>query len=163
MHIDGSFRLGSLAANAPDLNYGVAELPVGPTGEHSTFGSYWTHGITRRAAADPARLDAAERFLKFITTADAGSQWVKIVGELPAQLDAASDPAMLADPVLGPFAAGLSYAHATFFVDETAQRQVLIDAYDQVRLGGMDPCDALNEAAATEQGILDDFWAKHES
>lgn len=162
MHIDGSFRLGTIKNDNPDLNYGVAELPVGPNGDRATFGSYWTHGITRRAAADPARMDAAERFLKFITTADAGKLWVGIVGELPAQLDAANDPEMLADPLLGPFAAGLKYAHATFFVDETAQRQVLIDAYDQVRLSGMDPCDALNEAAATEQALLDDFWAKHQ-
>jgi multiple sugar transport system substrate-binding protein len=63
MHIDGSFRLGTIASNNPDLNYGVAELPVGPDGVRSTFGSYWTHGITRRAAADPARLEAASRFL----------------------------------------------------------------------------------------------------
>ncbi|MCL4250765.1 MAG: extracellular solute-binding protein [Anaerolineae bacterium] len=159
MHIDGSFRLGTIANNNPDMNYGVAELPVGPNGERSTFGSYWTHGITRRAAADPARMEAAVRFLQFITTAEAGTLWVNEVGELPAQLEAASDPAMLEDPILGPFAAGLEYAHATFFVDETVQRQVLIDAYDQVRLGGMDACEALNEAAATEQALLDDFWA----
>jgi multiple sugar transport system substrate-binding protein len=161
LHIDGSFRLGSLASNAPDLNYGVTELPVGPNGEHHTFGSYWTHGITRRAATDERRMEAATRFLKFITTAEAGLMWVENVGELPAQLEAAASEEMLADPLLGPFAAGLEYAHATFFVDETAQRQHLIDAYDMVRLTGADPCDALNEAAALEQELLDEFWANH--
>ncbi|MCA9883887.1 MAG: extracellular solute-binding protein [Anaerolineae bacterium] len=159
LHIDGSFRIGTIAANNPDLNYGVAELPVGPNGEHYTFGSYWTHGITRRAAADPARLEAAAKFLQFITTADAGTLWVNNVGELPAQLEAASDPALLEDPILGAFAAGLEYSYATFFVDESAQRQVMMDAFDQVRLAGMDPCDALNEAAIVEQELLDDYWA----
>lgn len=159
LHVDGSFRIGTIANSNPDLNYGVAELPVGPNGEKHTFGSYWTHGITRRAAADPARMEAAVKFLKFITSAEAGKLWVEQVGELPAQLEAAADPAILEDPILGPFAAGLEYAHATFFVDETAQRQVLIDAFDQVRLAGMDPCEALNEAAATEQELLDEFWA----
>lgn len=159
MHIDGSFRIGTLANSNPDLNYGVAELPAGPNGERHTFGSYWTHGITRQAAADEATLEASIRFLKFITSAEAGILWVNEVGELPAQLEAAADEELLADPVLGPFAAGLEYAHATFFVDETAQRQHLIDAYDQIRLGGMDPCEALNEAAALEQALLDDFWA----
>jgi multiple sugar transport system substrate-binding protein len=159
LHIDGSFRLGTIASNSPDLNFGVAELPVGPNGEHHTFGSYWTHGITRRAAEDPARMEAAVKFLKFITTADAGLLWVNTVGELPAQLDAASDPSILENPKLGAFSAGLEYAHATFFVDESVQRQVLVDAYDQVRLAGMDPCEALNEAAATEQELLDNFWA----
>ncbi len=162
LHIDGSFRVGTIRANNPELNYGVAELPVGPNGEHHTFGSYWTHGLTRRAAADPARREAAIKFLEFITTPEAGALWVSIVGELPAQLESASDEELLADPILGPFSAGLEYASATFFVDESAQRQVLLDAYDLVVLGGMDPCDALDEAAAIEQELLDEFWASRE-
>jgi multiple sugar transport system substrate-binding protein len=161
LHIDGSFRLGSIEANAPDLNFGVAELPVGPNGEKSTFGSYWTHGITNRAAADPKRLDAAIRFLEFITSPEAGTVWVNKVGELPAQLEAAKNEELLADPELGAFAAGLPYSHATFFVDETKQRQHLIDAFDAVRLTGEDPCVALDEAATLEQELLDEFWAAH--
>ncbi|MDE2856328.1 MAG: extracellular solute-binding protein [Chloroflexota bacterium] len=162
LHVDGSFRVGTIRNNNPDLNYGVTELPVGPNGEQHTFGSYWTHGITRRANDDPARLEAAIKFLQFITTPEAGTLWVNNVGELPAQLAAASDDAILADPILGPFSAGLAYSHATFFVDESAQRQVLIDAFDNVRLGGMDPCDALDEAAAAEQELIDNFWADRE-
>lgn len=161
LHIDGSFRLGSIEANAPDLNFGVTELPVGPNGEQATFGSYWTHGITNRAAEDPVRLDAAIRFLTFISSPEAGALWVEKVGELPAQLDAASNEELLANPELGAFAAGLPYAHATFFVDETKQRQFLIDAFDAVRLTGEDPCVALDEAAALEQELLDEFWAGH--
>ena len=90
-HLDGSFRLGNIASNAPDLNFGVVELPE-HNGVKSTFGSYWTHGITTKAAADPARDAAAIKFLKFITTPEAGKLWVGIVGELPAQLEAANDP-----------------------------------------------------------------------
>ena len=159
LHVDGSFRVGTIARNNPDLNYGVTELPIGSNGEQHTFGSYWTHGITRRANDDPARMEAAVKFLQFITRPEAGTLWVDNVGELPAQLAAAGDEGILNDPILGAFSAGLEYAHATFFVDESAQRQVLIDAFDNVRLGGMDPCDALDEAAAAEQELLDDFWA----
>ena len=61
MHVDGSFRVGTIAGNNPDLNYGVTELPVGPNGEQHTFGSYWTHGITRRANDDPARLGSCHQ------------------------------------------------------------------------------------------------------
>jgi multiple sugar transport system substrate-binding protein len=158
LHIDGSFRLAAAQAN-PDLNFGVTELPVGPNGERHNYGSYWTHGITRRAAEDEARLEAASRFLQFITSADAGTLWVNEVGELPAQVEAVSDPALLEDPLVGPFIAGLPYAHATFFVDESQQRQVMLDAFDLVRLSEIDPCDALNEMAPVEQELLDDFWA----
>ncbi len=158
MHIDGSFRVGTIANNAPDLNFGVTELPV-MNDVQSTFGSYWTHGITRKAAEDPARFEASIRFLKFITSPESGTIWVDKVGELPAQLEAASNEDLLADPILGAFSAGLSYSHATFFADESAQRQHLIDAYDAVRLADADPCEALNEAAELEQALLDEFWA----
>ena len=157
LHIDGSFRLPAAKANE-DLNFGIAELPAGPDGSRHTYGSYWTHGITRRAADDEARMEAATKFLEFITTAEAGTLWVNEVGELPAQNAAASDPAILEDPFLGPFSAGLAYSHATFFIDESVQRQHIIDAFDLVRLEGMDPCDALAEAAFLEQELLDDFW-----
>lgn len=157
LHIDGSFRLGAANGNE-DLNFGVAELPAGPDGERHTYGSYWTHGVTRRAAEDDARLEASARFLEFITSPEAGTLWVNEVGELPAQNSAVSDPELLADPILGPFIAGLEYSHATFFVDESQQRQNLIDAFDLVRLSGVDPCDALNEVSFAEQDLLDEFW-----
>ena len=159
IHVDGSFRVGTIRGNNPDLNYGVAELPVGPNGERHTFGSYWTHGITRRANDDPARLEAAIKFLEFITSPPAGTLWVNIVGELPAQATAAADEGILSDPILGAFSAGLAYSHATAFVDESAQKTVIVDAFDNVRMGGMDPCDALDEAAAAEQELIDNFWA----
>lgn len=156
--IDGSFRLGTIAQNAPDLNFGVTEMPT-VNGVKMTYGSYWTHGITNKAAADPARLDAAVKFLKFITTPEAGLLWVQETGELPAQLEAAADPELLADPNLGAFAAGLPYAASTFLVDEAVVRQALIDAYDAVKLSGADPNEELDIAVQTVQELYDEYWA----
>ena len=62
------------------------------------------------------------------------------------------------DPKYGPFIRGLENAHATMFVDETGQRQVWLDAWDQVVLNGMSVEDALNQAAETEQAILDRYY-----
>lgn len=157
-HIDGSFRLGTIASNAPDLNFGVAELPT-HNGVKSTFGSYWTHGITNKAAADPKRMDAAVKFLQFITSPEAGAMWVREVGELPAQLEAASDSELLADAKVGAFVAGLPYAHATFFVDESKDRQALLEAYDAVVLTDADPKAELDFAVQTVQELLDEYWA----
>lgn len=157
-HIDGSFRLGTIAANAPDLNFGVAELPE-HNGVKSTFGSYWTHGITKKAAEDPARMAAAAKFLQFITSPEAGRLWVDTVGELPAQLEAASDPALLEDPKLGAFIAGLPYAHATFFVDESKDREAIINAFDAVTLTDADPAAELDFAVETVQELFDEYWA----
>ena len=159
MHIDGSFRLGALNS-AKGLNFGVGVLPT-RNDIKANFGSFWTHGITKKAAADPKKLDASIKFLKFITTPAAGTLWVKYTGELPAQLSAAADPALAADPKLGAFAKAMPYSIATFFVDEAKQRQALIDAFDAVRLQGVDPCKALADAAKKDQALYDDFWAKH--
>ncbi len=160
-HIDGSFRLGSIASNAPDLNFGVTELPE-HNGIKATFGSYWTHGITQKGASDPDRLAASVKFLKFITSPEAGALWVDIVGELPAQLSAASDADLLADEHLGAFAAGLDYAEATFFINESDDRQAIIDAFDAIILTGADPRGELDFAVETVQGIYDEFWAGQE-
>ena len=157
-HVDGSFRLGTIANNNPEMNFGVTELPE-HNGIKSTFGSYWTHGLTKKAAADQARFDASVKFLQFITSAEAGALWVNIVGELPAQLEAGSNPELLADEKLGAFAAGLEYSYATFFVDESQQRQAIIDSFDMVILTDEDPATALQIAADTDQEILDDFWS----
>lgn len=162
LHVDGSFRLGTIAKRAPDLNFGVAPLPVGPTGEKATFGSFWTHGLTTKAAADPRRMEAAIKFLKFITTYDAMKLWVKKVGELPARVEGATDPDIVEDPKLGPFAEQLPYAHATFFVDELADREGFIEAYEKVTLLGEDPRAALDVWVEKVQADFDEFWAKYE-
>ena len=105
-------------------------------------------------------MEAATKFLQYITTPEAGALWVSIVGELPAQLEAANNADLLADEKLGAFAAGLPYAHATFFIDESQNRQALIDAYDMIVLADEDPGVALEIATETVQGILDEFWAE---
>jgi len=160
-HIDGSFRLGTIANNAPDLNFGVTELPE-HNGVKATFGSYWTHGITQKAAADPDRFAASVEFLQFITSPEAGALWVDIVGELPAQLEAANDEELLADEHLGAFAAGLPYAEATFFINEADDRQAIIDAYDAVLLTGADPRAEMDFAVERVQEMYDEFWAEQE-
>jgi multiple sugar transport system substrate-binding protein len=161
LHVDGSFRLGTIAANAPDLNFGVAPLPVGPTGTKATYGSFWTHGLTQKAASDPKRMEAAVKFLKFITTNEAMKLWVDKVGELPARLEAASDPDLLANPQLGAFAEQLPHAYTPFNPAEHDSRQALIDAFDAVRLIGEDPRAALDQAVETAQPKVDEFWAAH--
>ena len=102
---------------------------------------------------------AAVKFLQFITSAEAGRLWVDIVGELPAQLEAASDPDPAGRPQTGAFIAGLPYAHATFFVDESKDREAIMNAYDAVVLTGADPAAELDFAVETVQELLDEYWA----
>jgi multiple sugar transport system substrate-binding protein len=155
LHIDGSFRLGALA-DARGLEWGVTELPE-HDGVRSNFASYWVNGITSKAEGE--KLEAAYKFLDFITTDEAMQLWVDQVGELPAKRSVALTEANTNHPQYGPFIKGLEYAHATEFVNESAQRQVIIEAVDRVLLEGMSVEESLATAAAAEQKLLDEFHA----
>jgi multiple sugar transport system substrate-binding protein len=155
-HIDGSFRLGALR-DQRGLDWGVMELPA-KDGERFNFSSYWVNAVTSKAEGE--KLEAAYKFLEFLTTDEAMQLWVENVGELPARSAAALTEANTNDPEYGPFIRGLAYANATRFVNESAQRQVLVEALDRVLLEDMSVADSLAVAAETEQKLLDEFYQK---
>ncbi len=156
MMIDGSFAIGQVE-NGAQFEWGVAELPTFENGVRSNYGSFWMNGVTPRAYESPEKLEAAARFIRFVTSPEAMRTWLEIVGELPAARELIDDPELLADPVYGPFIAGLEYAEATQFVDELAQRDVMLDAYNRVLLEGMDPAESIRIAAQEDQALLDQF------
>lgn len=156
MIIDGSFALASIQQGAR-FKWSVAELPVlEPGGKRVNFGSFWLHGITPLAKGP--KLEAAVKFLKFITSEEAQRYWLDKVGELPARKALIEDPAIAQHPVYGPFLRGVPYAYATPFVDELAQRKIMVDAMNAVLLQGADPATAIRRAAEEEQAVLDQFW-----
>lgn len=155
MHIDGSFRIGALN-DTRGLKWGVAELPAGPDGTRSNYSSYWVNAVTSKATDE--KLDAALKFMSYITSDEAMQIWLETVGELPAKPSAALTEENQNDPVYGPFVRGLGYAQSTVFVDESAQRQLMTDMVSRIELEDQSVEDSLNEAAAAEQRILDDFY-----
>jgi multiple sugar transport system substrate-binding protein len=164
MHVDGSFRIGTIASRAPDLNYGIAPLPVMMRDGQPvprTFGSYWTHGLTPRVLEDKRRYEASIAFLNYISSPHAGLVWSSLNTELPAQRAAATE-AIAANPLIEPFIRSLDFSYATPFVNEAQQRNFLSSAYDSVLLNGADPCDALREVDRQEQELIEDFVENRE-
>ena len=155
MTIDGSFRIGTLD-KLENLHYGIAELPS-HNGIKSNFASFWANGIT--SFTEGKQLEASIKFLKFLTSDSTMELWLKNIGELPAKPSVAFKEENINDPKYGPFIKGLEYAHATYFVDEMAQRQAWIDAYDLVKLEGKTVKEAVDAVAATEQKVLDKFYS----
>src|SRR5690606_23280584 len=102
-------------------------------------------------------LEAAAKFLDFVTQPEAMQLWLEVVGELPARQALIEDNELAEDPVFGPFIRSLAYATATRFVDETAQRDLLVRAMEQVILEGVEPAVAWEEAAQADQALLDQF------
>jgi multiple sugar transport system substrate-binding protein len=159
MTIDGSFRIGTLD-KVNGLDYEIAELPS-HNGIKSNFASFWANGITNFTEGE--ELEASIKFLKFLTSDTAMQLWLENVGELPAKESAAFTEENINHPKYGPFIKGLDYAHATYFVDETSQRQVWIDAFDEVRLNDISVKEAVDKAAEQEQDVLDKYYNKKDS
>ncbi|WP_461367694.1 extracellular solute-binding protein [Candidatus Darwinibacter acetoxidans] len=156
MIVDGSFGIGTISAN-PNLKWAVAELPVKEIGgEKSNFGSFWAHAITRNATGE--KLDAAAKFLEFITSDEVQRTWLERVGELPASRALAQDPALREDPVYGPFVRGLEYSHATFFVDETIERELIVEAVDKILLLDAPVKDTLDQLVNDLQKVRDEYF-----
>lgn len=156
LHIDGSFRIGSLKKQR-GLKWGVAELPS-HNGVQSNYSSYWVNAITTKAKGE--KYDAAVKFMEYITSDDAMQLWLEVVGELPAKPSVGLTDQNANDPVFGPFIKGLAYAHTTKFVNESAQRQVLMDMVQRMDIEGQGVADAIAQAATAEQAILDEFYSK---
>lgn len=156
MIIDGSFAVNTIKSGAK-FDWGVVPLPVlKDNGVRSNFGSYWVNGITKNAKGD--KLDAAVKFLKFLTSEQTQRTWLENVGEIPASRKLAGDASLRKDPVFGAFVGSLPFAHSTLFVDEAGQRKAWVDAINTVLLKGAKPADAIKQAASDEQKILNSYY-----
>jgi len=155
MHVDGSYRLGTLAANAKDLNYGVAPLPT-HNGVQTSFASFWTNGITKNATGE--KLEASKKFLEFLTSEDVMKRWTQDIGEIGAKVTIANDEELLQNENLRPFIEQLPNSTSYFYVDESADRKALMDAIDKVLLNDVNPRTALDEAVKEVQALLDEYW-----
>lgn len=156
MHIDGSFRIGSLDGTR-GLKWGVTELPSGLDGARSNYSSYWVNAITTKAEGE--KYDAAVKFMEYITSDEAMQIWLDTVGELPAKPSVGMTEANANDDVFGPFIRGLAYAHTTKFANESGQRQLMVEMVERIQLEGMDLAESLAIAAEAEQKLLDEYYS----
>ncbi len=156
MHIDGSFRIGSLN-DTRGLKWGVTELPANPDGVRSNYSSYWVNAITTKAEGE--KYDAAVKFMEYVTSDEAMQIWLDVVGELPAKPSVGLTDDNANDPVFGPFIKGLAYANTTKFADESGQRQLMVEMVERMTLQGMSAAESLAIAAEAEQKLLDEYYA----
>ncbi|WP_432664146.1 extracellular solute-binding protein [Wukongibacter baidiensis] len=154
-HIDGSYRLGTLAKKAEGLNWGVTEIPS-LNGKQLTAGSFWTNGITKNAT--DKKLEASVKFLQYLSSAEVMKRWTEEIGEIGARVEFAENEELLSNKNIAPFIKQLPNSTAYFYVDESADRKALIDAIDRVLIEGMDPRESLDIAVEEVQKILDDYW-----
>ncbi len=158
INVDGSYRLGSIKKDAPNLNFAVAPLPAYKG--KSTQASFWANAIPANVTGE--KLEAATTFLQFLISKGVQEQWVEKVGELPAQKEVALQDKYVNDPLLGPFISQLNDANAHFFIDETQERTLFVNAVDEVLLNGVSEEQAFQDLVAKTQKLYDDYWAKQD-
>lgn len=163
MIIAGPQVIGQIKSQAPNLNYGTAPLPTGPAKDpavaNHNIAQYWTFATTSKAAKDPAKYEAAGKFLKYLISEEAVKSYSPTIGALPPIKSLQNDPLYTQDPYLKSFIAGLPYSEALFWVDEQGERQVAIDMGNKVLVNGEDPNTVLDWGAGEEQKLLDTYYA----
>ncbi|WP_158817847.1 sugar ABC transporter substrate-binding protein [Methylocapsa sp. S129] len=104
--ITAPFLSGQIKKEAPNLNYGVAPIPAGPTGDQGTYGV--TDSIVMFENSKVK--DEAWKFLDFIFTTEQRVKFDKIEGFLPVNAEEAKNPLFADDPDLKVFASVLPKA-----------------------------------------------------
>ncbi len=160
MIVDGAWRIAALRTGAPDLDYGTALLPLADgSATPATYGTAWGSAVTRRTDG-PVR-DAAWQFVHFLASYDSMTTWAEHTGELPMRRRVLDDDLFrarmdeLTDGRIAPFIEQMPYAHASLKKDETVYKRAVVDAIDRVLLRGVDPAEALADAAGQVDAMLE--------
>ncbi len=86
--IEGAWILGFLRDNAPNLQYGTAKMPMGPSGQRGNFIYTVAYGVN----ADSPNQEAAAKVLQALTSEKA-QQWVLEQGlAIPSRSSIANNP-----------------------------------------------------------------------
>ena len=117
MTIEGNWLVGYLAAQFPDLKYGIAELPTGSSGRATT--AFITCWVVNAHSTNPT---AALQLASFLTAPAQVAAWADASGNLPPALDQAT-AWVATHPTYAPFVSALAYASPWVgpagFVDES--------------------------------------------
>jgi multiple sugar transport system substrate-binding protein len=98
MQLDGEWRLGMALAAQPNLDIGVAPLPV-PDGQAAQYGKGYITGTIAGIAASSHKQNAAWEFVKYITTdTDAVVGFSNDLHNVPSTLAALKSPKLKYDP-----------------------------------------------------------------
>lgn len=110
MAIEGNWMAADLAANFPDRNFAVAELPQGPAGP-GTFAFTVCYGV----AQDAPNPDASWTFVDALTDPEGSLAWTNAFNVMPAR-ESVADEWLSAHPELEAFVAGAEYSHRWGFI-----------------------------------------------
>lgn len=160
MLVQKSSFVQEIAMFAPDMDYGVAPLPVPEGGRRGVIaGSVWI-GIPE-GAENP---EAAWEFIKYYTSSDVQTRLAEWTAErnlaafFPANVEAANSPAVQGLPHMDVFVESMQWAQSSTVIPlaHTQFWRSYQEAWDRVMRGTQDAGEALRQAEREVQRALND-------
>lgn len=151
MMITAPFLSNQIKEEAPDLKYGVAAIPAGPTGARGTYGV--TDSIIM--FQNSQNKDEAWKLLDYLFTTEQRAKFTQGEGFLPVNKEEAKMDYYVNNADLAAFTGLLPDARFAPVIpgwEEVAQ--ITSDAMQKIYLGDGEPEATLKEAAAKADGIL---------
>jgi multiple sugar transport system substrate-binding protein len=149
--ITAPFLTGQIRKEAPNLNYGVAPIPAGPSGDQGTYGVTDSIVMFKNSKVK----DEAWKFLDFLFTTDQRTKFDKVEGFLPVNVAEAKNPMFADDPDLKVFASLLPKARFAPVIPGWEDiAQTTSNAIQKIYLGQGEIKATLSEAAAKIDATL---------
>lgn len=153
MMINGPWNVGPLRENAPDLNWDVALIPKMDGGEYASILGGESFGI-----GSNANVDEIWDFVEYMMEPDRYTEFLKGLGQLPADKEMAQDPYYQDDPVSKLFIEQLECARPRpTCAKYNEMSKALQTAIGSTFSGASSAQDALTEAAAVITPIYEEF------
>lgn len=135
----GPAMIGSFRATAPNLEFRTAEVPAPRAGgSQSTLLTSWAYVIGKKA-----RVDAATKWIAYLTSETAQKEWIIKTGDLPTRRVLLDLPEYQADPLLGPCMDSMKKALVAPWTARSLDDSLIRKAYELVILKGESPEAAL--------------------
>lgn len=160
MTIEGNWAIGYLEEGFPDLNWGVAEIPIAPaTNTHGTL--TFTECWAVAGNAEGAKADAAWKLVNFFTGKDGATAVAEAgFGVLPARASVGDLWLKTRGEEFAPFVTGASYAVAPVFPLGFADFTDIVDkGMNEVIAGEKTAQELLDEANTVAQELHDEMMS----
>ena len=149
--ITAPFLSGQIKKEAPNLNYGVAPIPAGPSGARGTYGVTDSIVLFKNSKVK----QEAWKFLDFIFTTEMRTKFDKVEGFLPVNAEEAKDPVFANDADLKVFTSLLPTARFAPVIPGWEDiAQTTSNALQTIYLGKSDVKATLTDAAAKIDATL---------
>ena len=155
MMLNGPWNVVPLQENAPDMEWDLAMIPKKADGEFASILGGESFGIGK-----DTDIDAIWDFVEYLVEPERYKEFLKGLGQLPADSVLGSDPYYTDDPVNKVFIEQLKSARPRAYGGKyNEMSKALQTALSSAMSGDQSAQDALNDAAATITPLYEEFKA----